>query len=95
MANGTYPHNPKEWQSAIQDGIGVGEIEGQEAYQAGQFPCDELERWIRQAYSAGYSPDFVPALLRNIKGLVAWVYGGEGEPYWPGSDYDDEAQDLG
>ena len=75
--------------------IGVDEIQGREACHAGKFPYEELAQWIRKAYSEGFSPDFVPALLRNIKGLVAWVYGGEGEPCWPGSDYDDEAQDLG
>jgi hypothetical protein len=84
----TYPQNPVEWQSAIYDGIGVDAIEGQEAYQAGQFPYEKLALWIREAYSEGFSPDFVPALLRNIKGLVAWVYGDGGEPSWPGSDSD-------
>ena len=86
MANGTYPQNPAEWQSVIQNGIGVGRIEGQEAYQTGQFPHEELASWTREAYSEGFSPDFVPALLRNIKGLVAWVYGDGSEPSWPGSD---------
>ena len=95
MANGTYPQNPEEWQSAIQVGIGVGWIEGREAYQAGQFPYDELALWIRGTYSVGYSSDFVPALLRNIKGLVAWVYGGGPEPSWPGSDSDVEDQTPG
>ena len=86
MVNGTYPQNPEEWQSAIQDGICVGRIEGQEAYRTGQFPYDELVQWIREAYSEGFSPDLVPALLMNVKGLVAWVYGGGDEPCWPGSD---------
>ncbi len=95
MAHGTYPQNPEEWQSAIQDGIGVGRIEGQEAYHAGRFPHEELASWIREAYSGGCSPDFVPALLRNIKGLVAWVYGDGGEPSWPGSDFDVEDQAPG
>ena len=89
MTNGTYPQNPEEWRSTIQDGIGVGVIEGQEAYQAAKFPYNQLEHWIREAYSAGDSPDFVPALLRNIKGLVAWVYGDGDEPCWPGSDLDE------
>ena len=90
MANGTYPQNPQEWRSAIQDGIGLGEVEGQEAYQAGQFPYDQLAQWMREAYCEGFSPDFVPALLRNVKGLVAWVYGDGGEPSWPGSDIEDQ-----
>jgi len=92
MTNGTYPQNPAEWQSAIQHGIDVDAIEGKEAYQTGEFPYDQLAHWIREVYSEGFSPDFVPALLRNIRGLVAWVYGGKGEPHWPGSDV--EGQNL-
>jgi hypothetical protein len=84
----TYPQEPAEWQSAIEDGIGLSAIEGRKAYQAGAFPYEQLERWIRGTFSQGFSPDFVPALLRNVKGLVAWVYGGGGEPSWPGSDQD-------
>jgi hypothetical protein len=86
MANSRYPQNPAEWRSAIQDGIGVGEIQGREAFHAGKFPYEELEQWIREAFGKAFSPDFVPALLRNIRGLVAWVYGDGVEPYWPGSD---------
>ena len=54
MANGTYPQNPAEWQLAIQDSIGVGRIEGQEAYQAGQFPYDELGQWIRRGLQSRF-----------------------------------------
>jgi hypothetical protein len=95
MASGTYPQNPEEWQSAIQYGIGVGVTEGQESYEVGEFPYDELVSWIRETYSEGFSPDFVPALLRNIKGLVAWVYADSSEPCWPGSDSDSEDQAPG
>ena len=86
MTNGAYPQNPAEWRSAIQDGIGLCGSEGRDAYTAGQFPYEELAQWMREAYSEGFSPDFVPALLRNIRGLVTWVYGEGGEPSWPGSD---------
>jgi hypothetical protein len=90
MANSTYPQEPAEWQSAIQDGIGVSGIEGQRAYRAGKFPYEKLEQWIQETFSEDFSPDFVPALLRNVKGLVAWVYGDGGEPSWPGSDTESE-----
>ena len=40
MLHGAYPQHPQGWRSAIQDGIGVGGAEGQEAYQAGQCPYD-------------------------------------------------------
>jgi hypothetical protein len=86
MVNSTYPQNPEGWRSAIQDGIGLSEFEGQRAYQAGEFPYEDLERWIQGTYREGFHPDFVPALLRNIKGLVAWVYGDGSEPSWPGAD---------
>lgn len=95
MANSTYPQNPTEWRSAIQAGIGVDGVEAREAYQTAQFPYEELAQWIRAAYSVGYSPDFVPALLRNIKGLVAWAYGDGDEPSWPGADSDVEEQAPG
>ena len=93
MKNSIYPQRPTEWQTAIRDGIGVSGGEGQEAYQAGEFPYDRLEQWIRETFSEGFSPDFVPALLRNVKGLVAWVYGNKGEPYWPGSDSECQKSD--
>ena len=95
MIDSTYPQSPKEWQSAIHYGIHADAIEGQEAYQAGQFPYEKLALWMREAYGEGFSPDFVPALLRNIKGLVAWVYGEGAEPSWPGSDFDVEDQAPG
>ena len=93
MTDSTYPQEPAEWQSAIQEGIGLSAIEGREAYRAGEFPYQQLEQWIRGTLSQGFSPDFVPALLRNVKGLVAWVYGEGGEPYWPGSDDEKRNQD--
>ena len=86
MENQTYPQNPEEWLVAIQDGIGISRSQGQSAYQEGKFPYKQLEQWIRKTFSEGFSPDFVPALLRNIHGLVAWVYGNGEEPFWPGSD---------
>ncbi len=81
-----YPQNPIEWQSAIFQGIGISKSEGQKKYLSRTFPYHQLEQWIRNTFSEGFSPDFIPALLRNIKGLVAWVYGGEKEPSWPHSD---------
>jgi hypothetical protein len=89
METNLYPQNPAEWRLAIQEGIGLDEAQGRKAYQAGAFPNDRLEQWIRETFSEGFVPDFVPALLRNIKGLVAWVYGEGQEPSWPGCD--DEA----
>jgi hypothetical protein len=83
-----YPNDPQEWREAINEGLGLAKEDGKIALAAGEFPFDALEDWIKSQYSEGYSPDFVLALVRNIRGLVAWVYGGEGEPFWPGSDED-------
>jgi hypothetical protein len=88
MTDSTYPQEPAEWQSAIQEGIGVSAMDGRKAYRAGVFPYEQLEQWIRETFNQGFSADFVPALLRNVKGLVAWVYGDGDEPSWPGSDHD-------
>ena len=84
----TYPQNPQEWREAIEDGLGLTPSEAQDAYRVGVFPVEQLELWLESTYRQGYSADFVPALQRNIKGLVAWAYGSESEPYWPGSDGD-------
>ncbi len=81
-----YPQNPIEWQSAINQGLNLSDTEGIMLYESKTFPYDQLEQWIRSTYTEGFSQDFIPALLRNIKGLVAWAYGGEEEPSWPGSD---------
>jgi hypothetical protein len=88
MKQKRYPQNPDEWRTAIQTGLGLSETEAQEAYQAGDFSLKQLERWLQSAFGQDYSSDFLPALQRNIKGLVDWAYGEEGEPYWPGSDHD-------
>ena len=83
-----YPQSADEWREAIFRGLGLTPKEGKARYQAGTFPYSSLEAWLQQEFSAkkGYSPDFVPALLRNQKGLVNWVYGNGTEPYWPGKD---------
>ena len=85
MAN-DYPTNPAQWRIVIEAGIGLSSLEAVEKLQAGKFPYKRLEEWIKQVFSDGFSPDFVPALLRNLHGLVHWVYGEGSEPYWPGSD---------
>ncbi|MFW9779331.1 MAG: hypothetical protein ACFFE8_10805 [Candidatus Heimdallarchaeota archaeon] len=81
-----YPQNREEWQNAIYAGIGLSKPEGETRYQSQEFPYSDLEKWIQRSYSRGFHPDFVPALLRNIKGLVAWVYGGRNEPNWSQAD---------
>ena len=81
-----YPQNPKEWRKAIEAGLGFCCSEAENLYHSGAFPYARLEKWIHATFSNGYSPEFVPALQRNLKGLVSWVYGDQAEPFWPGSD---------
>ncbi|UCE95537.1 MAG: hypothetical protein JSV51_07380 [Candidatus Bathyarchaeota archaeon] len=83
-----YPRNPDEWRVYILQGLGLTSIEGESRFSAGTFPFDALTDWIYQKFGEdeGYSPDFISALIRNIKGLVSWIYSNGPEPYWPGRD---------
>ena len=72
----------------------LSESEGRKRHGLKAFPYNRLEQWIRNTFREGFHPDFVPALLRNIKGLVAWVYGGENEPYWQQSDNENSKRVL-
>lgn len=84
----SYPRNSEEWRISILQGIGLLPEKGRSLYNSGRFPYNDLISWIYLEFSEenGYSPNFVPALVRNIKGLVSWVYGNGSEPYWPGKD---------
>lgn len=90
MEQPTFPQDREAWQTAVADGLDLPPAQAEAAYERGEFPYAQLAQWLQTTYSAeaGYSPAFVPALLRNIKGLVAWVYGRGSEPYWPGTDED-------
>ena len=81
-----YPQNKHEWGIVIQQGLGVTLGKGKRLNKDGKFPVQDLAQFIKKEYSEGYGPNFVPALLRNLKGLINWVYGDGSEPYWPGSD---------
>ena len=82
----SYPQSKSEWQTAVSQGIGLTAEYGRSAYAAGQIPYEELQQWLENTYRDGYHPDFVPALIRNIIGLAAWLYGNSGEPNWSQSD---------
>ncbi|MFW9854280.1 MAG: hypothetical protein ACFFFG_04440 [Candidatus Thorarchaeota archaeon] len=88
-----YPQNKEEWQVAIYAGVGLTKLEGERKYQTQNFPYLKVEEWIQKSFSEGFHPDFVPALLRNIQGLVAWVYGGKEEPNWSQSDEEIDYQE--
>jgi len=86
MAAPEYPQDQAAWRTAIETGIGLSHPEGTRALRAGTFPYARVDRWIRATFADGYSPDFVPALTRNLRGLVDWAYGEGAEPWWPGAD---------
>ncbi len=82
----TYPDNKEEWSIAIHKGLGITQIEGEQLLQNESFPTEDLLKWIQKEYSKGFGLEFVPALVRNIKGLISWVYRDGSEPFWPGCD---------
>ncbi len=82
----TYPKNKEEWSIAIHKGLSITQIEGEQLFQSENFPVEDLVKLIQKEYSKSFGPEFVPALVRNIKGLISWVYGDGSEPFWPGSD---------
>jgi hypothetical protein len=88
----SYPQNRNEWSKAIERGLGITQAQGEERYLQSNFPIQELAEWLKKEYSAGFGPNFIQALLRNINGLIAWIYGNKLEPYWPGSDKDPQKE---
>ena len=83
-----YPHNPTEWHKWIEDKMGITKTEGIGLFSNNSFPVKQLEeRWHEEFKTEnGYSPDFVPALLRNITGFLSWIYADRSEPNWRMSD---------
>lgn len=86
----SYPKNAVEWRDFIASKFGISPEEGKTYYQAKNFPTDSFISWIRQEFSvdSGYSHTFIPAIVRNLEGLITWIYGEGNEPYWPGEDGD-------
>ena len=83
-----YPTTSHGWREWIEDRLGITERVGREMALDGSFPFDKLvEKWREEfASERGYSVSFIPALIRNKKGLIAWAYLGSPEPLWTGSD---------
>jgi len=84
----TFPQTPDDWRAVIASDFGLSIAGARQRYVDGTFPYAELKAWMARQYdvSQGYVAGFVPALHRNVRGLVAWAYGDADEPYWPGSD---------
>lgn len=87
-ATPSWPRSAAEWRAAFAAGLGLSPADGARRLRDGTLPHDDIEAFLKDAYAQerGYHPDFVPALLRNRDGLIAWVYGDGAEPNWPGSD---------
>ncbi|MFX0108985.1 MAG: hypothetical protein ACFE7R_11925, partial [Candidatus Hodarchaeota archaeon] len=87
-SNPIYPTNPKTWREWIREYLGIDENEGKEMVLKNTFPLDKLvDSWKKEfPQEKGYSPNFIPALVRNQRGFVDWVYGLTEEPVWTGAD---------
>ena len=83
-----YPSNPDEWRQWIRVKLDIDHKEGVEHFVKRTFPFRKLVRlWqIEFTPDKGYSPDFIPALIRNKMGFVSWVYGDGPEPNWTKDD---------
>jgi hypothetical protein len=83
-----YPHNPTEWHSWIEENLSISETHGIELFNIKAFPKDRLEECWNQKFTVenGYSPDFIPALLRNVNGFLRWIYNHGEEPNWRNAD---------
>ncbi len=83
-----YPTDPSEWQVWIEKHLGIDVEKAVMLLELDSFPTEDLELLWQEEFTAekGYVPDFIPALLRNKIGLIQWVYCGDDEPDWRGSD---------
>ncbi len=83
-----WPTNPAEWRAAFAQGTGADELDVAARLAAGDLDAAPFLRWIEREFAAsgGFHDDFVPALSRNIHGLLTWAYADGTEPYWPGTD---------
>jgi hypothetical protein len=83
-----YPTSPSEWIEWIEDNLEINREEGKLMLETDEFPYVLLEEYFKKEFTVedGYSSEFIPALVRNIKGLVSWAFGEGPEPLWTGSD---------
>jgi hypothetical protein len=88
MTTAQWPETREQWRAVLAAGIGLSPEDGDAQWAAGDLDLATVDDWLATTYAAenGFHPDFVPALARNLRGLLAWVYGGGSEPCWPGRD---------
>ena len=84
----SYPQTSIEWRVWIQTQMDIDETHGAKLVDEGAFPHNRLvSTWEREfTVEKGYSPQFIPALTRNVLRFLSWVYGGSSEPNWTKSD---------
>jgi hypothetical protein len=87
----SYPQNPEEWRRWIMTNLGIDSIKGRKMSENNNFPFSDLiYAWEREfTIEGGYSPSFIPALSRNKRGFVKWVFLDAPEPNWSKSDTDE------
>lgn len=83
-----YPQNPEEWRRWILSNLGIDKPQGLEMTKDDTFPFSDLIQVWEQKFSVehGFSPSFIPALSRNKRGFVMWVFLEAPEPNWAKSD---------
>jgi hypothetical protein len=88
MTEVEYPQSPKAWREWIWKKLQISEKEGTSLFELDEFPTDRLLKVWNKEFSTdhGYSPQFIPALSRNVKGFVKWIYNDGPEPNWTKSD---------
>ena len=87
-----YPQTVQQWRTWVRIKVGVSEEDGFILVKKNVFPkAALLQAWqIEFSTENGYSPDFIPALSRNIVGFLQWVYDEGDEPNWKMSDNESE-----
>jgi len=80
------PADPNAWVREIQTHLQISPAQGQRLLETGQLPTDRVLHWFRTQLAGEFSPEFVPALTRNLNGMLAWLHANGDEPYWPGDD---------
>jgi len=83
-----YPLTPEEWLLWLETNLNIDKEQGREMVEKLTFPLDVLvDIWENEfSVELGYSPSFIPALIRNKNGFVKWVYCDCPEPNWSNSD---------
>jgi predicted enzyme related to lactoylglutathione lyase len=79
-----YPTTPQDWAARFEQGLGLSPETGKRLWETDQLPIDALREWMEREFAA--DPFFADATSRNVRSVVAWVYGDLPEPNWTGRD---------